>query len=79
MVLELILGSLVAAVGTIAMTSRRWFARTIHLGLKVFFGEPVADDAVRPSTPIHIAIAGAVIAVLGGSLIVQGLLSSWYP
>lgn len=76
MVLDLILGSLVAALGTTAVVARRWFARSIHLGLKVFYGEPVADDAVRPSTPIHIAIAGAVIAVLGGSLIVQGLLSS---
>nr|WP_201470782.1 hypothetical protein [Microbacterium hydrocarbonoxydans] len=46
--------------------------KIIHAGLRLFFGGPVADDAVRPGvSPAHVIIVGVGFLAFGAFLIVS--------
>jgi hypothetical protein len=67
---DLIIGGVLVAVGIIAILVRRPFVRLMYRGLRMFYGEPVADDSIRGRPVVRIAVVGAFMIVCGGVLLV---------
>jgi hypothetical protein len=67
---DFIIGGVLIAVGIIAILVRRSFARLIYRGIRLFYGEPLADDMLRGRPPVRIAVVGAFMIVCGGVLLV---------
>lgn len=63
-----------ALVGLLVIGFHRLVPKIIHAGLRIFLGEPVADDAVRPgSSSIHALMVGVGFVVFGIFMIISGL------
>jgi hypothetical protein len=67
---DFIIGGVLVAVGIVAILVRRPFVRLIHRGLRLFYGEPVADDSIRGRPVVRITVVGAFMIVCGGVLLV---------
>jgi hypothetical protein len=67
-----VVGIIVSLIGLALIGLHRLVARMIHSGLRIFLGEPVADDAVRPgSSSIHVLIVGVGFVVFGALMIIS--------
>lgn len=71
---EVIIGPIVVTVGVVLILLRRSIPRIFHAGLALFYGAPLADDAIRPeSAPRHLGIVGTVFIVFGCVVTAIGL------
>lgn len=63
---QAVVGVIVVCVGVLVIILNRQIPRLIHFVLRLFYGEPMADDAVRPnSTWKHIIIVGCAFIAFG--------------
>lgn len=61
-------------VGVVLMSLHRVIPKLIRAGLRIFLGEPVADDAVRPgSAPVHVLIVGVGFVLFGAFMLVSDM------
>ncbi|WEK61157.1 MAG: hypothetical protein P0Y60_17930 [Candidatus Microbacterium colombiense] len=71
---EILIGPALALVGLILIFLRNATSRLFHAGLRLLYGEPLADDAVRDrSAPWHIFFVGGVFALFGAFLIFKNI------
>ncbi|WP_146114825.1 hypothetical protein [Microbacterium sp. MYb45] len=71
---QAIVAIVVVILGLVAIALHRVIPAMIHGALKMFFGEPVADDAVRgPSAKVHVLVVGVIIVAFGGFMFVSGV------
>lgn len=67
-----VVGIIVILVGLALIGLHRVVPKMIHAGLRIFLGEPVADDAVRPgSSSIHVLIVGVGFVAFGAFMVVS--------
>ncbi|MGN7966514.1 hypothetical protein ACTJKK_10600 [Microbacterium sp. 22179] len=65
---------MLVAVGIIAIIARRPFMQLIYRGLRMFYGEPLADDSIRGRPLVRIAVVGAFMIVVGGAKLVTAFI-----
>lgn len=71
---QAIVGIVVVIFGLVAIALHRVIPTMIQGALKFFFGEPVADDAIRgPSAKVHVVVVGVIIVIFGGFMFVSGV------
>lgn len=73
---DVLIGSVLVGVGIAVLLLRGRIPDLIHRGLRFFYGEPVADDAVRPNSQWHIAIVGGLMTILGLGLLLNTVFGS---
>lgn len=56
---------LAAAVGVVLVLARKAFPKIVHAGLKMFYGEPLADATVRSNAGVHVVAVGMIFVVVG--------------
>ncbi|MFJ4254062.1 hypothetical protein [Microbacterium sp. NPDC090003] len=71
---DFIIGGVLVAVGIIAILVRRRFMQLIYRGLRLFYGEPVADDSIRGRPLVRIALVGAFMIVAGSVMLVTAFI-----
>jgi len=65
---EIILGPLLVIVGALIILGRGVLPGIVHAGLKMIYGEPVADDAMRLNPKLHLTVVG-IIFIIGGIVV----------
>jgi hypothetical protein len=74
MLAQSIVGVIVVSVGVLVILFSRQIPKLLHAGLRVFYGEPVADDAVRSrSMRTHVITVGAVFIIFGVLMIAMSV------
>lgn len=62
---DIIIGPLTILVGVGVIVGRRVLPGVIRAGLTLFFGEAVAEDAIRPRAALHMLIVGSAMVCMG--------------
>lgn len=71
---QAIVALVVVVLGLVAIALHRVIPAMIHGALKMFFGAPLADDAIRgPSSKVHVLVVGVIIVIFGGFMFVSGV------
>lgn len=62
---EVIIGPIAIFLGVGVIIGRHLLPGLMRAALALFYGEPVADDAITPRAPLHLLIVGSVSVVMG--------------
>lgn len=73
---EIVIGPIAVIAGVLLILLRRDVPKIIHSGLELFFGAPVADDAVRPRAATHVMVVGIASMLMGGFITVTAFIPS---
>lgn len=72
MAAQFIVGAIAVCVGILAIVLSPQIPRLIHTGLRIFYGEPVADDAVRTRhLRTHVIVVGCALMVFGSLMVLS--------